>query len=143
MATEVTKRSTARDGIANRLQSWWLAAPEWAWFWGIVQRLPPARRLFNKRLIDSAILKAPARPNRLSTRADYTSWDSLTDRTWSARHLPAASQEGLPPEAEVAALFRQPDGPGADRRSAKSTMLFPDFAQWFTDGFLRPTSRTR
>lgn len=131
------KRSTARDGLGNQIQFWALSSPATAGFWTLVQSIPGLRRRANERLINSAILKAPPRPNRLSTRSDYASWDSLTDRTWSARHLPAASQADLPPETEVAGLFLPPEGPGANRLSAKSTMLFPCFAQWFTDGFLR------
>ena len=36
-------------------------------------------------------------------------------------------------------LFRRPDGGG--QVSAKSTLLFPHFAQWFVDGFLRTHPR--
>lgn len=130
-------RSTARDGRRNRLQFWWMASPGWAWFWRLVQSVPPARRWFNKTLINNATLKAPPRPNPLSTQYDYTSWESLTDRSWCTRHLPAVAQDGLPPVENVAALFKKPEGAATDRYSAKSTLLFPCFAQWFTDGFLR------
>ena len=87
-------------------------------------------------LIDRAILKIPPRPNPFSTKAGYTSWASLTDRAYDSRHLPPA--EAPPrsrPELEaVAGLFNRP---GEMTPCAKSTVLFPYFAQWFIDGFLR------
>jgi prostaglandin-endoperoxide synthase 2 len=57
----------------------------------------------------------------------------LTDRRFSARHLPPARQHNRPPVDELVSLFRRE---GAGRCSNKSTLLFAFFAQWFTDGFL-------
>ena len=86
-------------------------------------------------LTNLAILKVPTRPNPYSTMADYTSWDSLTDRTFSGRHLPAtaAVNPRLPKVEDLAELYER------ERfvESPKSTVLFSYFAQWFTDGFLR------
>ncbi len=106
--------------------------------WRFAQRWPWLERLVNRVLINRAVNRCPARPNALSLMADYPSWDSLTDRTFSGRHLPPATDafiNCLPPEQDVAALFARPAG-GA-RLSAKSSVLFSNFAQWFTDGFLR------
>lgn len=80
--------------------------------------------------------------------SDYTSWPSLTDRRFSSRHLPPASQEyinSLPtntscemllgpssPIGAITSLFQR-NGMKKDR----SSVLFPYFAQWFTDSFLR------
>ena len=78
------------------------------------------------------------RPPALSTMSPYTSWDSLRDRTFSARHLPPPDPgptQGEPPLEAVTDLFKRPEGEGA--ASEKSTLLFPLFAQWFVDGFLR------
>src|ERR1051326_9577370 len=49
-----------------------------------------------------------------------------------------------PPEADVQKLFQRPEGAPA-RLSDKSTCLFPAFAQYLTDGFIRtmPTDRSR
>jgi prostaglandin-endoperoxide synthase 2 len=73
----------------------------------------------------------------------YTSWESLTDRRYTGRHLPPDpefNREGnLPDVGDVAALFRKRNG--ATIESPKSTLLFPYWVQWFTDGFLR-TDRT-
>jgi prostaglandin-endoperoxide synthase 2 len=119
-----------------------------------VQQVPPLARLANKALIDSAIGTIPARPYPYSLmtldqhvpdttrpkRTDtYTSWDSLIDRRYTGRHLPpdpVFNREGrLPKLEDLAVLFQKRDG----RRvlSEKSTLLFPYWVQWFTDGFLR------
>jgi prostaglandin-endoperoxide synthase 2 len=45
---------------------------------------------------------------QLSTLAPYTSWSSLTDRSYDARHLPPREIPALPPAEEVAELFRAP-----------------------------------
>ena len=78
--------------------------------------------------------------------SDYTSWPSLTDRGFSARHLkpadPAYSEQlplDLPYEpasgqiGDVTALFVREGAMKTDR----SSVLFPFFAQWFTDSILR------
>ncbi len=85
--------------------------------------------------------KTRNRPHPFSTRSSYTSWESLTDRAWSGRHLPASAPTGLPDIKDVVELFRRPAGQA--RFSAKSTNLFPSFAQWFTDGFLRTDDKDR
>jgi prostaglandin-endoperoxide synthase 2 len=109
----------------------------------LVQRIKPLARLINRIAINRLVSRVPPRPNPLSTKDPYTSWTSLTDRTWSGRHLPpvladtptpATTPEGPPTVDAVAALFVR-DGEMVP--CPKSTMLFPCFAQWFTDGFLR------
>ena len=67
--------------------------------------------------------------------SDYVSWTSLTDQKWSARHLPATRIPDLPAIDRVLEMFRQPGG--RQRLSRKSTCLFPAFAQYLTDGFIR------
>jgi prostaglandin-endoperoxide synthase 2 len=109
----------------------------------LVQRIKPLARLLNRIAINKLASSLPPRPNPLSTKDPYTSWTSLTDRTWSGRHLPpvaadaptpATTPEGPPTLDAVAALFVR-DGEMVP--CPKSTMLFACFAQWFTDGFLR------
>jgi prostaglandin-endoperoxide synthase 2 len=111
--------------------------------WTLLRRLPVVRSATNRVLINRLVYKLQTRPNALSTKTPYTSWESLTDRTYSARHLPPddALERRLPPEASVAELFRREQ----PRVSAKSTLLFSHFAQWFVDGFLRtdPDDPTR
>ena len=75
------------------------------------------------------------RPHPWSTAHDYVSWTSLTDQTWSARHLPAVPESLTTPSAdELTGLFARS---GDQAMSHKSTVLFPAFAQYLTDGFLR------
>ena len=84
---------------------------------------------------------------------DYTSWPSLTDRTFSGRHLRAAEESytaGLPEDAPydgtgpgehgvITGLFKRTETATCPR----SSLLFPTFAQWFTDSFLRADSADR
>jgi Animal haem peroxidase len=123
-----------RYDLANRAETY--VTTNLPGLWDAVQRRPALHRKVNAALIDRAILKIPTRPNPYSTLADYTSWASLTDRTYDSRHLPAAegSDAGLPPAEAVAALFNRR---GEGTPCEKSTVLFPYFAEWFVDGFLR------
>ena len=93
--------------------------------WSAVERHPAVHRVVNAALISRAILKIPTRPNPLSTRADYTSWASLTDRTYDGRHLPpAAPSDSLPDVDVIAGLFNRGDEMVP---CPKSTVLFPYF----------------
>jgi len=126
--------SDIRLSVANRLESW--LTTHLAGLWKTIERFPRVHRWVNAALIDRAILKIPTRHNPLSTLADYTSWASLTDRTYDSRHLPPAeaTPANLPQPEAVAALFSRQ---GEMTPCEKSTVLFPYFAQWFVDGFLR------
>jgi prostaglandin-endoperoxide synthase 2 len=123
-----------RYGVANSVETY--VTTNLPGLWRLVQRVPAVHRRVNGILIDRAILKIPTRPNPLSTKAGYTSWSSLTDRTYDSRHLPPAgrAQPGLPAAESVAALFTRE---GEMTPCEKSTVLFPYFAEWFVDGFLR------
>ena len=125
-------RSSERDGWANRLQFYVLTNFEPVW--DFLHSRPRLRRAVNHALINSAVLTVPTRPNPLSALADYSSWSSLTDRTFSSRHLPPVAASGLPDAERVADLFLR-SGDGV--LCPKSTVMFAYFAQWFTDGFLR------
>ena len=126
------------DYLMSKLLSYFMT--HFAFFWNLVNRIRPLARWMNRRLINRAVERNVSRPNAFSTMADYTSWASLTDKKWFGRHLPLsrlASLRSLPPVEAVVAIFdrrrRNPSKPGM---SEKSTLLFPSFAQWFTDGFL-------
>ena len=123
-----------RYGVANRVETY--VTTNLGGLWKLVQRVPAIHRRVNGILIDRAILKIPTRPNPLSTKAGYTSWASLTDRTYDSRHLPPADRApaGRPATEDVAALFNRD---GEMTPCEKSTVLFPYFAAWFVDGFLR------
>ncbi|MFK4038432.1 peroxidase family protein [Nonomuraea wenchangensis] len=127
-------RSIATDGLNNRLR--FLALTNGRPLWDLVQTSRPLRSRVNASLIDHAIREMPPRPEPLSTMAGYTSWASLTDRTYSGRHLPPVpAGEGNRPTPEVAGgLFARGE---SMIPCPRSTVLFAYFAQWFTDGFLR------
>lgn len=100
----------------------------------------PIRRLLSRVLINQFGYTTTLRPRALSLASDYTSWLSLTDRTFSGRHLPPSTPEqqaALPTESDVVALYRRERLlPATD-----TSVMFMFFAQWFTDSFLR-TSMT-
>jgi prostaglandin-endoperoxide synthase 2 len=104
--------------------------------WRGLARIPFVNHWLNKKAISVLAGRVPPRPEPLTTKSRYTSWASLTDRTYSSRHLPAV--DGPPPAQpdldELEPLFRRN---GAMTPCPKSTVLFPSFAQWFTDDFLR------
>lgn len=97
----------------------------------------------NRFVIDRIVNRVRNRPHPWTSRHDYISWTGLTDRSFNARLLPAKpypAAEALgtrrPPIADVAALFAVPVGK-TQRQCPKSTALFPAFAQYLTDGFIR------
>src|SRR5690554_1092643 len=99
----------------------------WPWF----------DRKLNRIAINSICNSLPHRPHPLSTAHNYTSWTSLTDQRWSARHLPAYRRSGqiLPTPEQAVRLFQRKND--EQRYCEKSTCLFPAFAQYLTDGFAR------
>ncbi|GAA4239965.1 hypothetical protein GCM10022254_62870 [Actinomadura meridiana] len=130
-------RGFASDGARNRLR--YLALTSGGPLWRLVESSTALRRRVNATLIDQAVREMPPRPEPLSTMAPYTSWSSLTDRTYSGRHLPPAPNQevGRPTVERAADLF---DRDGEMILCPRSTVLFAYFAQWFTDGFLRGES---
>ncbi len=135
-----TKRDTSRDGFGNKLQVYLLT--HFPGLWAFIQANPKLARWVNKFLTNNAIYKVPVRPYPFSLFADYTCWDSLTDRTYTGRHLPPKDwrPDQLPDLSAVRPLFQKR---GETRYSEKSTLLFPYFVQWFTDGFLRTDRHDR
>jgi len=122
------KRDTSRDPNGSRT-----FLLRFGWLWTFIQAIPWLRRYFNYRLLNSAIKKIPYRPEPLCMNWDYTTWEGLTNRRWSSRHLPPGDQEDLPDAAKLAKdLFSRPED--GFQPSKKSTLVFPYFAQWFADG---------
>lgn len=102
---------------------------------GLANHWPWLASKVNPIAINMLVNTCRARPHPWSTAHDYVSWTSLTDQTWSARHLPAVPASLAEPTAEVlTGLFARS---GDQVMSDKSTVLFPAFAQYLTDGFLR------
>jgi prostaglandin-endoperoxide synthase 2 len=151
-------RDTSRDGFLNRLELFVLT--NFAGLWGLVQRNRWLNRWVNRFLTNLTVYKVATRPYPFSLMTldsyipdtdqpkkpeTYTSWDSLSDRTYTGRHLPPDpqfnQQPTLPEPEALSALFRKREGETI--YSKKSTLLFPYWAQWFTDGFLRTDRRNR
>lgn len=104
--------------------------------WRILQRVPPAEKVVNRYLINQGINSLPPRPYRLSTKRDFTTQDTLVDKTYNCRQVePTDDVEPRtdPDPAKVVELFRREEFIPCQ----KSTVLFAYVAQWFTDGFLR------
>ena len=124
--------------------------------WPIIRRVKPLRHWLNGVLINSITSCTTARPlphslwgpkqnapspptppDLQESSAHYVSWSGLTDRTFTGRHLPPASQmqsEGLPSWTHLKPLFERSD---VMKSCPRSSALFCFFAQWFTDSFLR------
>jgi len=113
-----------------------LPAPVKSVLVGLVNAIPPLRRLVSKVTINRYANACRPRPRALSMADDYTTWRGLTDRRYSGRHLPAAEGANAPKHPEIEpllALFkRERFKPATD-----TSLLFPYFAQWFVDSFLR------
>jgi len=113
-----------------------LPAPVKKAFVAIVNAVPPLRRAVSKLTINRYANACPPRPRAISMADDYTTWRGLIDRRYSGRHLPQAQRETAPAHPkidDVLALFaRKTFRPATD-----TSLLFPYFAQWFVDSFLR------
>lgn len=104
---------------------------------GVANRWPWAGRTANRIGINRLVNACRERPHPWSTAHDYISWTSLTDQRWSARHLPAVDPPAdLPTPEALVPLFAR-DSNHVQQLSDKSTVLFPAFAQYLTDGFIR------
>jgi len=99
----------------------WLGS-NWPWF---------AKKI-NKLAINKIVDFCRHRPHPWSMVHDYVSWESLTEKQWSARHLPAKILD-MPKNDVAKELFRRKE----IKYCPKSTCLFPAFAQYLTDGFIR------
>lgn len=147
-----SERDKSKDGFRNQLESYVLT--HFKPIWNLIQSNNTLTKKVNKAIINNAIYKVPTRPHPFSTMSPYTSWDSLTDRTFSGLHLPPLDWEpltnnnhiginltpakefekNLPDVNDLTILYRKS---GETKYSPKSTLIFPYFVQWFTDSFLR------
>ncbi|MFK7879939.1 peroxidase family protein [Roseobacter sp.] len=107
------------------------------WIVKLIGMIPPLDAWINRIVINRIVNQVRNRPHPFSTKSSYTSWSSLTDKTWSARHLGVSpiDQTTLPPFEKLRPLFARTQT--SQRKCPKSTCLFPSFAQYLTDGFIR------
>ncbi len=108
------------------------------YLFSIVEAIPPLAKLVNRWAINRVVNRARSRPHPLSTSRDYVCWPGLTDKQWSGRHLPPNPRAEAPDPEALAVLFKRSEG--KQRLCPKSTCLFPTFAQYLTDGFIRTES---
>ena len=103
----------------------------------VIDICPWADDAASATVINALVHSTINRPHPWSTASDYTSWKALSDRTYQSRQLPVATRDRatLPPIASVVAIFARPQP--EQNLSTKSTCLFPAFAQYLTDGFIR------
>jgi prostaglandin-endoperoxide synthase 2 len=126
-------------------------------------RMPLLSKYVNRYVTNFEATRTTPRPRPFSlwspavgTTIDYTSWPSLTNRHFSARHLPPATEaytRSLPFDSayspsmpthtqnigDITALFTR----NGDMKTDRSSLLFMFFAQWFTDSILRVDSKDR
>ncbi len=135
----------------------------------LVRKIPFTGGLVNWAATNYACTRTPPRPrafslwshvdkppqlDRQGPPGEYTTWPMLTDRQYSARHLPPAHEsyvEDLPQDApyrddtdppslgDVTSLFARQ----GDMKGGRSSALFMFFAQWFTDSVLRIDPKDR
>jgi prostaglandin-endoperoxide synthase 2 len=119
--------------------SWVEKAGTW-----LVKKVPALQPTGSKLLFLRYARAAAPRPHPLSLAVNgYTSWKTLTDRSFSGRHLPPCSEsyaQSLPDELGLVDLFMRTP-PDRFEPARDTSLLFPFFAQWFTDSFLRTDSR--
>ncbi|MFV2060025.1 MAG: cytochrome P450 [Gammaproteobacteria bacterium] len=119
----------------------WLAT-KYPFVVNIVSKVTWLRHLFSNYYINKYAGAIKPRPHAFTLASSYTSWKSLTDKTFTARHLPETDKTGNQPDIKkIVDLWRRRDN--KEIPSADTSMLFSFFAQWFTDSFLRTDFRDR
>lgn len=116
--------------MIDYLPSWLIRTVAW-----LSARSPWLASRLSALSINRIVSLCRHRPHPWSTVHEYISWSSLTDQRYSARHLPPFQASNLPDATEAIAIFKREDG--EQELCEKSTCLFPAFAQYLTDGFIR------
>ncbi|MEB2331506.1 peroxidase family protein [Nitrosomonas europaea] len=106
------------------------------WISRVASRITWLRRWISDTFINWQAYATTPRPRPFSMAAPYTTWQALTDRTFTGRHLPEAEgEQNLPDLKSVVNLWRRKEN--REIPSVDTSILFSFFAQWFTDSFLR------
>ncbi len=112
------------------------------WIGRIASRITWLRRLISDIFVNWQAYATNPRPRPFSMASPYTTWQSLTDRTFTGRHLPEAEgDQNLPNLERVVNLWKRKEH--QEIPSVDTSILFSFFAQWFTDSFLRTDFRDR
>lgn len=131
----MAKRNKSRDGLKNRVE--YFVLTHFRPVWDFIYNHPRLNRAAKKFMLNKKLYTIPSRPYPYSTWGAYTSWESLTDKSYNSRFLPPAEKfnQQLPPIGEVAKLFIRPAG--SVKYSYRTSLLLPVFASWFIDSFFR------
>ena len=117
-------------------------ANRFPWITRVVLRITWLRRFISDAFINWQAYSTNPRPRPFSLASSYTTWQSLTDKTFTGRHLPEAEgDQNLPSMEKVVDLWRRKEN--KEIPSVDTSILFAFFAQWFTDSFLRTDFRDR
>lgn len=101
-----------------------------------VSRIRWLRYLISDIAINKQAYSVNPRPRPFSMIAPYTTWRSLTNRSFTGRHLPEMEgDQNLPDIKKIVDLWRRKDN--TEIPSKNTSLFFAFFAQWFTDSFLR------
>ena len=115
---------------------------QFPWIIRLMSRVRWIRLLISDFYINKQAYSANPRPRPFSLASPYTTWQSLSDRSFTGRHLPEAEENrNLPSIEKVVELWRRQGN--KEIPSADTSLLFSFFAQWFTDSFLRTDLRDR
>lgn len=99
---------------------------------------PWLKKRANRFLIERYAGHGQARPRPYSLRLPFTAWPTLTDKTYTGRHLgPDPIDRKRPDTKDLVALFSRDNG---EIPSQDTSLLFAYMAQWFTDSFIRTKS---
>ncbi|SOD40738.1 peroxidase family protein [Nitrosovibrio sp. Nv4] len=108
----------------------------------IASRITLLRRFISNAFINWQAYSTNPRPRPFSMASSYTTWQSLTDRSFTGRHLPEVEgDQNLPGIEKIVDLWRRKEN--KEIPSVDTSILFSFFAQWFTDSFLRTDFRDR
>jgi prostaglandin-endoperoxide synthase 2 len=114
------------------------------WGWVVKNFEIRNNRILNYMAVNKFTTNAMNRPAPFSLKSPYTSWSSLTDKTYFSRHLGPANTDAVmkPTIEELIVLFdRDSDSNPGNFKPGRSSVLFAFFAQWLTDSFLRTDTR--
>ncbi|MDN5848260.1 MAG: hypothetical protein L0H63_01285, partial [Nitrococcus sp.] len=117
-------------------------ANRFPWIARVASRITWLRRFISDIIINWLAYSAKPRPRPFSMASSYTTWESLTDRSFTGRHLPEAEGDrNLPDIEKIVDLWRRNEN--VEIPSVNTSILFSFFAQWFVDSFLRTDFRDR